>query len=321
MILIPGLSSPAEVWDGTTAHFERRFECHRLTLAGFAGQKAIDGPLLPTVRRELAEYIRAKKLEKPVIIDESDDSLDAFPRAKALGYKGVSSKTCKGIYKSLVNRARCAAWGGEYFMTGEDLTIQPGLALQQDLALVSQLGLTHVERNGHHYVNGMADLPRGEQQAFLTAHPDLYEQSHGAVRVRIESGFRAPPRSGPPRAVPLRRAEPAAGGVEQPGLEVETRDALVEGHPAPKPPGLLTPVRCARRTEEHQCRDHSRLLSPGSPAQRFQPGNGRTGFAVAAAGGYTISFTIWPSFFTTCSMISSAPIWSPASGEVSGSTR
>ena len=44
-------------------------------------------------------------------------------------------------------------------MTGEDLTIQAGLALQQDLALVSLLGLTHVERNGHHYVNGMAGLP------------------------------------------------------------------------------------------------------------------------------------------------------------------
>ena len=73
-------------------------------------------------------------------------------------------------------------------MTGEDLTIQPGLALQQDLALVSLLGLTHLERNGHHYVNGMADLPRAEQQAFLTGHPDLYEQSHGAVRVRIANG-------------------------------------------------------------------------------------------------------------------------------------
>src|SRR5258706_2684046 len=57
--------------------------------------------------------------------------LDAFPRAKELGYKGVSSKTCKGIYKSLINRARCEAWGKEYFMSGEDLTIQPGLALQR----------------------------------------------------------------------------------------------------------------------------------------------------------------------------------------------
>jgi hypothetical protein len=73
-------------------------------------------------------------------------------------------------------------------MSGEDLTIQAGLALQQDLALVSLLGLTHVERNGHHYVNGMAGLPQTEQDAFLSAHPDLYERSHGAVRVKIANG-------------------------------------------------------------------------------------------------------------------------------------
>lgn len=127
-------------------------------------------------------------MERPVIIDESDDSLEAFPRARALGYRGVSSKTCKGIYKSLINRARCAAWGSGTMMSGEDLTIQAGLALQQDLALVSLLGLTHVERNGHHYVNGMAALPGGEQQAFLGAHGDLYEHSHGAVRVAIRGG-------------------------------------------------------------------------------------------------------------------------------------
>jgi hypothetical protein len=74
-------------------------------------------------------------------------------------------------------------------MSAEDLTIQAGLALQQDLALVSLLGITHVERNGHHYVNGMAGLPPGEQKAFRGAHPDLYEESHGAVRVRIADGM------------------------------------------------------------------------------------------------------------------------------------
>ena len=62
------------------------------------------------VKRSAALARPVEGIEKPVIIDESDDSLDAFPRAKALGYKGVSSKTCKGIYKSLINRARCAAW-------------------------------------------------------------------------------------------------------------------------------------------------------------------------------------------------------------------
>jgi len=141
------------------------------------------------VKRSRALERKVEGIDKPVIIDESDDSLDAFPRAKALGYRGVSSKTCKGLYKSLINRARCAQWGDGYFMSGEDLTIQAGLALQQDTALVSLLGLTHLERNGHHYVNGMAGLPPAEQDAFLAAHPDLYERSHGAVRVRIAEGM------------------------------------------------------------------------------------------------------------------------------------
>ena len=132
--------------------------------------------------RDVTELARLKS----VIIDESDDSLDAYPRARALGYGGVSSKTCKGLYKSIINAARCRRWGG--VISGEDLTLQAGLALQQDLALVSLLGITHVERNGHHYVNGMAGLPVAEQDAFLQAHPDLYERSHGAVRVRIEGG-------------------------------------------------------------------------------------------------------------------------------------
>ncbi len=139
----------------------------------------------------LERDVSAVSRATPVIIDESDADLDAFPRAKPLGYSGVSSKMCKGFYKSILNAARCAAWStGEarYFMTGEDLTTQAGLAVQQDLALVNLLGITHVERNGHHYVNGMADLPPHEQDAFLAAHPDLYERSHGAVRLRIRDG-------------------------------------------------------------------------------------------------------------------------------------
>jgi L-alanine-DL-glutamate epimerase-like enolase superfamily enzyme len=141
-------------------------------------------------KRALERDVSRVSLATPVIIDESDADLDAFPRARALGYSGVSSKMCKGLYKSILNAARCAAWSGErrYFMTAEDLTTQAGLAVQQDLALVNLLGLTHVERNGHHYVNGMAGLPEAEQAAFLAAHPDLYERSHGAVRLRIRAG-------------------------------------------------------------------------------------------------------------------------------------
>jgi len=72
-------------------------------------------------------------------------------------------------------------------MSGEDLTQQAGVAVQQDLARVSLLGLTHVEKNGHHYVNGMAGRPAAEQRRFLEAHPDLYAAGD-PVRLRIERG-------------------------------------------------------------------------------------------------------------------------------------
>jgi len=151
----------------------------------------IEQPIARNVALD-SEIARAA-LGKPVVIDESDGELDAFQRAQARGYTGVSSKTCKGLYKSMLNAARCAAWnaaGGEarYFMSAEDLTTQPGLSVQQDLALVGLLGITHVERNGHHYVNGLAAESEREQQAFLQAHPDLYERSHGAVRLAIRDG-------------------------------------------------------------------------------------------------------------------------------------
>src|SRR5204863_514653 len=88
-----------------------------------------------------------------------------------------------------LNAARCRLWNREegaarYFMSGEDLTLQAGVALQQDLALVSLLGLAHAERNGHHYVNGMAGLPLAQQAAVLEAHPDLYERSDAASTQR-----------------------------------------------------------------------------------------------------------------------------------------
>jgi hypothetical protein len=141
----------------------------------------------------LARDVSALAEQKPVIIDESDATLDAFPEAKGLGYRGVSSKSCKGLYKSLLNRARCRHWNERagverYFMSAEDLTTQAGISVQQDLALASLIGLTHIERNGHHYVNGLAGVAAAEQQAFRAAHPDLYHQADGSVRLTIQDG-------------------------------------------------------------------------------------------------------------------------------------
>jgi hypothetical protein len=126
-----------------------------------------------------------------LIIDEADDSYDAFPHARALGYRGISSKSCKGIYKSIVNATRAAKWSGErekFFVSGEDLTCQAGLCVQQDLALGALIGVTHAERNGHHYVDGFSDTPAPEAEAFRAAHPDLYVREGESVRLSIHDG-------------------------------------------------------------------------------------------------------------------------------------
>jgi pimeloyl-ACP methyl ester carboxylesterase len=71
MILIPGLMSSGDTWKSTVARYQDRFRCHVLTLAGFAGVPPIKEPLLATVRRELVDYIRAQKLDRPVIVGHS----------------------------------------------------------------------------------------------------------------------------------------------------------------------------------------------------------------------------------------------------------
>ncbi|MDO8875686.1 MAG: mandelate racemase [Pseudolabrys sp.] len=145
---------------------------------------------------------RAQALSKPVHplakdiaveIDESDSDYDVFPRARELGYRGISSKSCKGFYRALLNSARVAhyneQYGGGFVMSAEDLTTQGGIAVQQDLLLASLIGATHVERNGHHYVDGMAGAPQAEQDAYLAAHGDLYKRAaNGRARLNIQNG-------------------------------------------------------------------------------------------------------------------------------------
>lgn len=73
MILIPGLASSGEVWDGTVQHFcgAGKRQCHVLTLAGFAGQPALDGPLLAAAEQQLSQYITEQKLATPVLVGHS----------------------------------------------------------------------------------------------------------------------------------------------------------------------------------------------------------------------------------------------------------
>lgn len=73
MLLIPGLSNDAAVWDSTVAHFKDRYEMHTVTLPGFAGQPAMaeKGPFLQRVRDQLQAYIKQQQWDQPVVVGHS----------------------------------------------------------------------------------------------------------------------------------------------------------------------------------------------------------------------------------------------------------
>jgi hypothetical protein len=102
-------------------------------------------------------------------------------------------------------------------MSAEDLTTLAGVSVQQDLALVNLIGMTHVERNGHHFVDGFAGRPAGEARGFLAAHPRLYRESHGRVRLDIRGG------------------KLALGSLGCPGFAVGARLDFSAMTPMPKP--------------------------------------------------------------------------------------
>ncbi len=135
-----------------------------------------DHALLESVGNELSQWTTAP----PIIIDESDGELSSAPTALRLGYAGVSHKNCKGIMKGLANAGSVALAkqsGRDALLSGEDLANFGPVALLQDLAMVAALGVTHVERNGHHYFAGLSSLSSAEQQRMLDHHGDVFART------------------------------------------------------------------------------------------------------------------------------------------------
>lgn len=167
-------------------------EFWRALVAAPAARTLLQRTLLleqPVARKvALDQPIHTLGIEVPVILDESDDHAGVLERGLALGYRGISSKACKGIYRSLHSAARIARDPQRLLLSGEDLTCQAGLAVQQDTLLAASLGVTHIERNGHHYVDGFGIAPDAEAHAFAHAHAGLYETAQGRPHLAVRSG-------------------------------------------------------------------------------------------------------------------------------------
>jgi len=74
VILIPGLTCPGAVWAETVARYQRQYQCHVVSLAGFGGvaaQQPAPTHLLQDVRDQLLAYIKAQKLAKPTVVGHS----------------------------------------------------------------------------------------------------------------------------------------------------------------------------------------------------------------------------------------------------------
>lgn len=71
MILIPGLASGAWVWQDTVRQLEKDHVLYVVTLAGFDGQAAAEGPLLEKARASLLDLIQTQKIDKPVLLGHS----------------------------------------------------------------------------------------------------------------------------------------------------------------------------------------------------------------------------------------------------------
>lgn len=71
IIFIPGFASSGDVWNETKAVFEKDFTCYTLTMAGFAGVKPQPNPTFENWKKEIANYIKTNKIEKPILIGHS----------------------------------------------------------------------------------------------------------------------------------------------------------------------------------------------------------------------------------------------------------
>ncbi len=181
---VDGNESFADV--DTLADFWRRFAGTPTLQALHRRLMLLEQPLPRAIA--LTTPIAALGIDVPVILDESDDHDEALEEGLALGYRGISSKACKGIYRSLHSAARLRGQQG-LLLSGEDLTCQAGLAVQQDSLLAASLGVADIERNGHHYVDGFGSAPQAEADAFAQAHPGLYERAaNGRIRLRVQNG-------------------------------------------------------------------------------------------------------------------------------------
>lgn len=71
IVLIPGFACSGEVWAETKAVYEKEYTCYTLTMAGFANAEPSPNPSFESWKVGIANFIKEKNIEKPILIGHS----------------------------------------------------------------------------------------------------------------------------------------------------------------------------------------------------------------------------------------------------------
>jgi L-alanine-DL-glutamate epimerase-like enolase superfamily enzyme len=182
------VSALRSFWDDATASHEAAPLARRVDYVEQPLPREL--ALSPETAAGLAAWRRRPRL----VIDESDDSLDAVARALRAGYDGGAFKSSKGVFKGIGNACRLEQLrrehpGETFLYSAEDLSTIPPVGLLADLAVIATLGIDEPERNGYHYLLGLEGLPPRVDEELCRCHADLFEPgADGRALLRIEDG-------------------------------------------------------------------------------------------------------------------------------------
>lgn len=126
VVMIPGLTCSGDVWHETVEQLKANYECHVITLPGFAGQAPIhdhEGQYLEKMKELVINYIQDNKLKKPIIMGHSLGGflalqitiskpnlpsklviVDSLPFLSALQMPNATEETAKPMAQNMKNQ-------------------------------------------------------------------------------------------------------------------------------------------------------------------------------------------------------------------------
>lgn len=147
--------------------------------AAFERIQYLEQPLPRDLKVANDQRVDAAAKIKPVVVDESLVSYEAFLAAKELGYTGVALKACKGHTESLLMAAAAQKFG--MFLCVQDLTC-PGQSFLHSASLAAWIpGVAAIEGNARQY----CPAPNA---AWAKRYPGLFEIADGTVETGLLDG-------------------------------------------------------------------------------------------------------------------------------------